>query len=109
MAIHSETAHMLLVVFPLLILADGFRPDIRQLHMVCLFLLAACVPAVALNETCNTNFMFLNRTGGNPLLELFAALFGKQLYVIGVGILLVIVMALMYLPWMIKRKPKVNA
>ena len=70
-----------------------------------LFLLGVCVPAVALNTIFDTNFLFLNGTVGNPVLELCKDVFG-DVYQIGLVVLLVIVWFLMYLPWEIARVAK---
>ncbi len=108
MALHSESIHILLAVFPLLLFADGFRPNIRTLPGVSLFLFCASIPAMILNKLFDTNFMFLNGTDGNPVLELSAAVFGEKLYVIGLLILLMFVVGLMYLPWLLSKKQHSN-
>ncbi len=105
---HSESVHMLLFIFPLLLLIDGFRPRVQVLPKVALFLLVACIPGIILNHFFDTNFMFLNHTDNNPLLELFAGWFGDSLYVIGLPFTLAAVWALMYLPWILqsRRRPR---
>lgn len=105
MFLHSETVHMLLVLYPCMLLASGFKPDYKVLPWVALFLLGVCVPAVALNTIFDTNFLFLNGTVGNPVLELCKDVFG-DVYQIGLVVLLVIVWFLMYLPWEIARVAK---
>ena len=62
MFLHFETVHMLLVLYPCMLLASGFKPDYKVLLWVALFLLGVCVPAVALNTIFDTNFLFLNGT-----------------------------------------------
>ena len=68
MCLHSFTIHLLLVLYPCLLLYGGFRPSARRL--------AAIVPIVALlavamhfvNIALGTNFFFVNGGGvGNPL------------------------------------------
>ena len=104
MHLHSATVHILLILYPVLLLAGGFRPDWRRLPKVALFLAAACVPALACNLLTGTNFMFLSRTDGNPILELFARLFGGDLYLLGFPILLAVLWTALYLPWSLAKK-----
>ncbi len=108
MAIHSESIHMMLCIYPLLLFVDGFRPDYKALPRVTLFLVVACIPAVLLNTIFGTNFMFLNGTSGNALLQIFVDILGERLYVLGILALLLLIWALMYLPWILlgKRKAK---
>ncbi len=106
MEIHSESIHMLLFIYPLLLFFDGFRPDFRVLPKVFVFLIIACIPATLLNYIYGTNFFFLNGADGNPLLEFFVTLLGEKLYVIGVFGVLLVVWALMYLPWILVERRK---
>ena len=110
MSIHSNSVHVLLLMYPLLLLAGGFRPDFRRLPKVLLLLLCECVPIFFLNKVIDTNFFFLNGTDENPLLEIFVSIFGKDLYFIGCVPVLFVVWAAMYLPWYFygKKKAKVK-
>ena len=101
MFLHSESVHMLLVLYPCMLLASGFRPDYRTLPWVALFLAGVSVPAVLLNAIYDTNFLFLNGTIGNPVLELCRAVFG-DVYQIGLVILLMLVWLVLYAPWSLK-------
>ena len=69
MCIHSFTIHMLLVLYPCLLLYGGFRPDWRKLMAVLpvVFLLAIVMHLV--NNVLGTNFFFVNGggDGANPL------------------------------------------
>ena len=106
MSIHSNSVHLLLAMYPLLLIAGGFRPDFRRLPKVFLVLVFECVPIFFINKVLDTNFFFLNGTENNPLLEFLAVIFGEKLYFLGLPILLVIVWAAMYLPWYIVEKKK---
>ena len=106
LAIHSTTVHILLMMYPLLLLAGGFRPDFKRIPKVFLVLLCECVPIFFLNKVIDTNFFFLNRTANNPLLEIFADIFGNELFFLGMPVLLVFVWAAMYLPWYFIEKKK---
>ncbi len=105
MTLHSVSVHILLGLYPLALLAGGFRPNFRNLPKVAAVLVCECVPIYFFNKIMDTNFFFLNGTENNPLLEFLASIFGENLYIIGLVILLAIVWALMYLPWyLIERK-----
>ena len=106
MSLHSNSVHVLLLMYPLLLLAGGFRPNFRRLPKVFLVLLFECVPIFFLNKILDTNFFFLNGTANNPVLEILAEIFGKNLYFLGMPFLLVVVWAAMYLPWHIIEKKK---
>lgn len=109
MSIHSNSVHVLLLMYPLLLLAGGFRPDFRRLPKVFLVLCCECVPIFFINKVLDTNFFFLNGTAGNPVLKILAGIFGKELYFLGMPLLLIAVWAVMYFPWYIigKKKAKV--
>lgn len=111
MSLHSNSVHVLLLMYPLLLLAGGFKPNFKRLPKVFLVLLCECVPIFFLNKILDTNFFFLNKTENNPLLEVLASIFGENLFFLGMPFLLVIVWAAMYLPWYIieKRKEKTPA
>ncbi len=106
MSLHSNSVHVLLLMYPLLLLAGGFRPNFRRLPKVFLVLLFECVPIFFLNKILDTNFFFLNGTANNPVLEILAEIFGKNLYFLGMPFLLIVVWAAMYLPWYIVEKKK---
>ena len=100
MHIHSETVHIMLVLLPVLLLAGGFRPNWRRLPRVFAFVLAGLAVAVLLNGQLGTNFMFMSHDEGNPVLVLIYGIFGPA-HGLGLALLLVIVWALMYTPWII--------
>ena len=109
MSLHSNSIHVLLEMYPLLLLSGGFRPNAKRLPKVFLILLCECVPIFFINKLLGTNFFFLNGTAGNPVLKLLAEIFGKDLYFLGMPFLLVVVWAVMYLPWHLIEKKKQNA
>ena len=105
MHLHSATVHIMLLLYPLMLLADGFRPNIKNIGKVLIFLVCAAILAAGLNALWGTNFMFLSRTDNNPMLNLVANIFGK-FYVLGMGLLVIVVLIIMYLPWVIPSKKK---
>ena len=100
MHLHSSTVHTMLVLFPVLLLAGGFRPDARQLPKVfgvfCLDVLAAAL----VNHLCGTNFMFLRGSYGNAALGLIEQVFGAGPgYLAGLALIVCAVWAALYAPW----------
>ena len=104
--IHSFIAHALLLMYPLLLLAGGFKPDYKQLPK-CLLLLIVISPALfALNKILITNFMFLNHPGQDNPLALFEKWLGNPGYIAGFFVLLAIVWVILYVPAVISEKIK---
>lgn len=109
MSIHSNSIHVLLAMYPLLLLAGGFKPNFRRLPKVFLVLLAECVPIFLLNKIIDTNFFFLNGTENNPVLEILVSIFGENLYFLGLPPLLLVFWFFMYLPWfLLEKKEKIR-
>ena len=107
--VHSWFCHILLVLYPILMLAGGYKPNIKYLPKVLLITLAEAVPIFFLNKSLNTNFFFLNGTDGNPLLELGEKIFGSDLYFLVMLLLVPIVWGLLYAPWVAIRKKRKKA
>lgn len=95
--IHSFTIHLLLEMYPVLLVTSGeARPDVRDMPKCIGLLVALAIPIYFLNMVWGTNFMFLMKPdSGNPL-EMFKMLLGSHLW--GFPILLPIVMLIMYIP-----------
>lgn len=95
--IHSFTIHILLVLYPLLLITTNqVSTDLKSALRGTLLLVALAIPVYFLNLLWDTNFMFLMQPdSGNPL-ELFEKLLGSHLW--GFPILLPVVILLMYLP-----------
>lgn len=96
LCIHSFTAHILLFLYPYLLLRGRFRPRFRRFLRVLPF----CLPAVGLaylfNRIFGTNFMFLQYAGeGNPL-SLFEIWLGRPGYLVGIPILAGLCWAVLY-------------
>ena len=102
--LHSFTIHILLVLYPLLLVTTGQADtDLKSAIKGVGLLVAMAIPVYGLNLLWDTNFMFLMHPDtGNPL-EMFEKLLGSHLW--GFPILLPVVIAVMYLPTRIfKRK-----
>lgn len=103
MHLHSFSVHILLFIYPLMLLAGGdIRPRLRYLPRSLLLLLGLAGIAKGVNLLFDTNFMFLESVSkGNPL-KLFEDLFGNHL--IGFPVLAVIIILIMYLPLILIRR-----
>ncbi len=107
LCIHSFTAHILLFLYPYLLLRGGFRPQFRRFLRVLPF----CLPAVGLaylfNRIFGTNFMFLQYAGeGNPL-SLFESWLGRPGYLVGIPILAELCWLCLYgVPALIQRRKR---
>ena len=95
--IHSFTIHILLVLYPLLLVTTGqVSKELKSALKGVALLVAMAIPVYGLNLLWDTNFMFLMQPdSGNPL-EMFEKLLGSHLW--GFPILLPVVIFVMYLP-----------
>ena len=105
--IHSFTIHILLVLYPLLLVTTGqAQTDLKSALKGVGLLVVMAIPVYGLNLLWDTNFMFLMEPdSGNPL-ELFEKLLGSHLW--GFPILLPIVVLVMYLPLRLLKKRKIS-
>ena len=103
--IHSFTIHILLVLYPLLLVTTGqVATDLKSALKGVALLVAMAIPVYGLNLLWDTNFMFLMQPdSGNPL-EMFEKLLGSHLW--GFPILLPVVILVMYLPILIIKHRK---
>lgn len=105
MHIHSFTIHILLGIYPIMLLAGGdIKPELKMAPKCLLLLLCMGVIVLGVNFLCDTNFMFLMRTDDISFLVLFENIFGAHQWAF--PILLPIVLAVMYLPIVIANKLK---
>ena len=105
MSLHSFSVHILLALYPLVLLAAGeLRPDPRRLKGV-LGLYAVVLPLVyGFNKLFDTDFMFLNGAGsGNPL-SLLEAYLGDPGYLIGLPVGIALIWAVLYGPLLLRRR-----
>ena len=95
--IHSFTIHILLVLYPLLLVTTNqVSTDLKSAFQGVILLVAMAIPVYFLNLLWDTNFMFLMQPdSGNPL-EFFEKLLGSHLW--GFPILLPVVIFVMHLP-----------
>lgn len=105
MHIHSFTVHILLGLYPIMLLCGGnIKPDIKIAPKCLLLLICMGVVVLGVNFICDTNFMFLMHTDQIPFLDLFKNIFGAHQWAF--PILLPVVVGVMYLPIIIIKKLK---
>ncbi len=105
MHIHSFTIHILLALYPLMLVVGGdIKPEIKMAPKCLLLLICMGVVVLGVNFLCDTNFMFLMRTDDIAFLVLFENIFGAHQWAF--PILLPIVMLVMYLPIIVINKIK---
>ncbi len=107
MHIHSFTIHILLALYPLMLVAGGdIKPELKMAPKCLALLLCMGVVVLGVNFLCDTNFMFLMRTDNISFLVLFEDIFGAHQWAF--PILLPVVMLITYLPIIIINKCKKN-
>ncbi len=99
--LNSELGHIVLFSYPVMLIAGGFRPELKELPKVLAILAAMCVAVTPINEIYNTNFFFLGDPYGNVITSFCTSIFGENLFVIGYAIMLAIVMAVLYAPFVL--------
>ena len=76
--------------------------------MPLLFLLVLCPLLYAFNTKFDTNFMFLNGTAENIVLETIERIVTPEFYLLGLATLVFAVFCLMYLPWAVCDRKRVK-
>lgn len=108
MVIHSFTVHALLLMYPVLLLAGGFHPDVRRLVCIIPFLIAVLIVIQIININLGTSFFFINGAGeGNPL-SLLEDIFTRPWYLVPAFFLVVLLWCVMYsvAAFTVRRKGK---
>ena len=109
MSIHSFTIHILLVLYPVLLVVRGdIKPTWRRIPQCLAVLTGLAVIALGANWLFDTNFFFLMEAEpGNPL-YLFETMWGSHL--LGFPVLITAVLIVMHVPMAMYRKVRsVNA
>ncbi|MCD8006558.1 MAG: YwaF family protein [Oscillospiraceae bacterium] len=99
--IDSELTHILLVTYPIMLVAGGFRPDIRYVPKIIGGLLCLCAVIYPLNVLLGTNFLFITDPYGNAITCVCTSIFGAKLFILGYMILLVIIVFIMHMPFVL--------
>ena len=96
MNLYSWVWHGLLVLFPLLLILDGWKPVFKSIWKPVVFLLAVVPPIYAFDRWAGCNYLFVNwPPEGTPLVWL-AGLMGVPGYLAGYALLAAMVMLAMY-------------
>ena len=105
MHIHSFTVHILLALYPIVLVTAGeIAPQVKKIPQYLLLLVGMAIPIYGINLLLDTNFMFLmSADEGNPL-YIFEQLWGNHLY--GFPVLITAVLVVMYVPLFVFRKIK---
>ncbi|MCI8402137.1 MAG: YwaF family protein [Lachnospiraceae bacterium] len=107
MSFHSFSVHGLLLLYPLLLLTAGeYRPRLKRMWIPGLFVAALSPALYWFNCRFHTNFMFLNGTEDNVVLETVCEITGERFYIAGLGALVLLVWLLFYLPWEAGKRRK---
>lgn len=77
MHIHSFSVHILLFIYPMFILAEGYRPQYRDFSFLSLYIILLTLFDKLLNRLLGTNFLFLTHNENNPALILLENMTGK--------------------------------
>jgi hypothetical protein len=117
--IFSTGYHIFLICYPIMLLAGGFKPNVKNLKKVGLTLVILCAVIFGINElnyfigtkTNNlafwkTNFMFLHEP--ESVITTVANLLGLKgrSFLIVLPIMLVLIWGLFYTPWILIEKKK---
>ena len=102
MHLHSFTIHILLAMYPIVIVASGdWKPYLKKMPRYFLLLVILAIPVCVINLVLDTNFMFLMEVeDGNPLYY-FETLWGNHLW--GFPVLISGVLFVMYIPVEVMR------
>ena len=105
MHIHSFTVHIMLFIYPLLLLVGGLKPRFSILKKTIPVMIGGAACVFVFNKIFDTEFMFLNGAGkGNPL-SLFESFLGNPGYLIGIPILFCAVWLIMFgIPYLWRRR-----
>ncbi|MBQ2327496.1 MAG: YwaF family protein [Clostridia bacterium] len=99
MLLHSFTIHIMLILYPLMMVVGGdLVPDLRSLPKVTLALVGFAVPATYFNVKYGTNFLFIGHAQNGTPFMLFEEYCGS--YLVGVPFLLALMYFLVHLVWL---------
>ncbi len=96
LCIHSFTAHIMLLLYPFLLISGGFKPSFKRFIRTLPAALVVTVLVACFNMAFGTNFMFLARAGeGNPL-SWFERFLGSPGYLLGIPLIAAVCWAVLY-------------
>ena len=95
----TNTIHAALVLFPILLLIDGLKPDGRRFIRLAPWLFVIGGVIYPLNKLLGTNFLFMNWAPIGTPFEVFEDWLGNPGYLLGFVGVMALVWGVMYLPW----------
>ena len=100
MCLFSFVFHLGIVLYCVMVLYVGItKPNKKRIRYSVLFLAMTGSILYPLNKTWDTNFMFLNNPSpGSPLVTL-ENIFGNPGYIFALANIIILLWAIMYLPW----------
>lgn len=87
--LHSETVHILLFIYPMMILAGGYRPEKKMVPVIIAYICGLAVFDKIINTLLGTNFLFLTHNEDNPALIFLENHTGK-FYDLGIVLFLIV-------------------
>ena len=95
--LYAYVWHGLLVLYPLLLLINReVHPSIKHIHYILIFLCAVVPPIYLFDKKYNVNFFFVNWPERDTPLAWLASFMGNPGYLIGYGILALLVILIVY-------------
>ncbi len=96
--LYAYVWHGMLVLYPLLLLIKReVHPSVKHIHYILLFLCVVVPPIYLFDKIYNVNFFFVNWPETDTPLAWFASFMGNPGYLLGYGILALIVILIVYL------------
>lgn len=97
--IDSEVIHILLFTYPVMLLAGGFKPELKMLPKVIAAVLVMLVIIYPVNMVLGTNFFFVGDPYGNPITVLCTSFFGEKFFIVGYVLIACVLFTLLYSPF----------
>lgn len=108
--ISSFLYHLLLIVYPVMLIAGGYRPQFRHLRPALPFIAGTAVAIFILNKAIGTDFLFIN--GGKTVgwLRAMTKIFGIYGYLWIFPVIMTLLWTIQFLPfYLVERHAKQNA
>jgi len=101
-SIQSFIGHGMLIAFTMMLLTSGeHRPDYKWLPKCFGLLVVTGIPLYFLNKVWGTNFYFVNFPSPGSPLVLFEQWAGNPGYIAVTAVLIIVVWAILYVPWIV--------
>ena len=95
--LHSYVWHGLLVLYPLLLYVGGYvKPSVKHIHYIIIFLLIVVPPIYLFDKRFGCNYFFVSHPVPGTPLEWCASFMGNPGYLVGYGLMTLVVILLVY-------------